>query len=454
MLLPAAIALLLLVAFRNRDDGPQQPTPATAPPSPSSSQGADPSGLNPSAALGTVGALATTAGTVVGVLKGAGLFAGGSTAVATGGTAAGGSGTAAAGSGAAGTAAAGGGASVGATIGVAAIILAVEILIAYGVYMLTESAAGWQRWIGKAPETRLAGLWFLEEQNVVESITDPAVAGLNDPKTGKPAGVQLVTARKYVGQLQASGYRVDTYVPTEFELPAAEVTRLYRAARYLAYVKIRAYNAFQYAFYRNAYNVGDNPPGRNGRGLSPGAFEAWAVAEVFDGEQWADELGFRLSASAGLCEAALRGLVGPNFDRLLQDAEFQGRAMAITDCAITGWPWLQWPGDYQFCFQLMLYGGLAPEISGWKLEEHTLEGGRKWIAIDPATGIGIDLQGSRAAHSAKCYPPQLLKRFLRPAVIPFTPAPAQADVARIVVPSTAEKVFASSGSLATKRVLG
>jgi hypothetical protein len=412
------LGALAVLALRKRSastEEPQQSKPPTAPVGTQSPGGGGTVGDVVGGVTAGIGAV----GAVVGALKTAGVFAGGTagvTAAGTGGTVAASSGGTAAASGGTAAATASGvtASAVGASVGAAAIIIAIEAAIMYGIVMASETSDAWSKWSGRNPQARAAGLWFLAEQDFVEAIVEPS--SRVDPATGKAVNLPgYVTAREYVNQLDEGGFTVATYVPSKIDLPAFEVQRLYRCARYLAYRKMRAYNAAQFWFYAKGWN---DPARFNPRGVHPDDFEAWA-RDVCANDPWGHQLQFRDRAGLGTLEAAARSLLTPNFDLTVATHEFRGRVMALTDAAVTGYPWLTWPGDEAFSRSVVAMSnvGGAPHVGGiftgkagpWPVDEYYVGGGRKWVAVDPATGFGLDIQGSRSAHSAKVYSPETLQ---------------------------------------------
>jgi hypothetical protein len=463
------LALLALSLSKGKGGQQQQEQPQGPNGSEPSPQLGGGGGVSAGDIVGAVGSTAAAAGAVVGAVKGvaATLGGGGAATAATGGTAAATGGTTAAASGTAttaGTTAAGvSGAVVAANVGIFALILAIEIAVAYVWVMVTETAAGWRKWSGGSPLHRCAGLWFLDEQNTIERFVDPSAARVVDPATGKaPPTDGLVGERTYVKQLDYGGFFTGTYVPvaSSIKLPAAEVTRLYRAARYLAIEKVRAYNACEFWFWANGWN---DPAFRNPRGVHPGEFDAW-VQEILRDEPWAEQLTWRGNCGLGQLEDAARSLFVPNFEQVRAQARFQGRVMALTDCAITGYPFTGvWPGDETFSRTVVRFCDLggAPMLKAaalsakpaWAVDEYWVAGGRKWVAVDPVTNYGLDVQGSRGAHGAIVYSPeqlQLERRF--PAQPKFTTQPAQAEFTKVDTGQSALPAFGTSSNLAAASV--
>lgn len=408
-------------------------------------------GISSTDLAGATTSVVGVVGATVGLLKTAGVIGGTATVgttVAT--TSAAGTTTTVAAS--ASEAAAAGGVSAGAVlveVGVAALILAIEIVIGWAWLTLSKGGEGWQRWVGQHPSQRLAGLWFLEELRFVQQVVEPS--GIN-PKTGQPPQ-EIPHQRVPVKQLEAGNFYVGVYVPTEIQLPAAELLRLYRTASYLALRKIAAYNEVEFTFFENAYvgknsvDVGNAITGAgkfntngdwNARGLRSDAWAAF-VDDVLRNEPWGDDLHFRTACDYSTLEAEARSLLVPNFDLFVKQAEFLGRVMALTDAAITGWPWLGWPGDEGFNRQLIGFAGLGggpgrgAGIPGqWTVDTFWVNGGNRWVAVDPVTKFGLDLQQARANHSAVCYSPEQLAIGVTPKALDSQARPVSYSIARPV----------------------
>lgn len=455
----AAVVVLALALKKGQSDGPATPPSSSTPPPPQNLQLQNGASKALQDVVGGVGAAATAAGAVVGLLKTAGVFAGGGgaaagSAAATGAATGGGAITTTggtAGGGAALTTAGGVSASVvAANVGIGALILAIEIAVAYVIFMFTETSDAWSRWTRSGPQARLEAAIACGEAHIIQAVVDPSMAGVRDANgkavtTPTQPEQRLFGGRSFVHQL-SYGERIDEWWPIDLKMPAAELLRLYRTARYLSLRGAAAYNHCQYWFYRNGWGKTET---LNPRGLHPDRFWAWVHDDLLPEEPWAEGAKekdgspagtfFRCVADYATLERAARSLLGPNFDLAVINQEWRGRVGALTDAAITGYPWLVYQGDEIFTKNVVIFSGLvgASDWRGaakmpqpaWGVQQAWVNGGCQWVAIDPVSRWGIDLVNSRRNHTPVLYSPELLEIGARLAPVPYTPPPAFADVA-------------------------
>lgn len=414
----AGLALLALV-LKGRASSSTPVAPSSQPPS-GTAPNAAAGGAAPD--YGKIGAGAiSVVGAAIPLLKAAGVFTGGGTATAAGGSAAGGGGAAAEGGAAAGAEAAAevGGLTLLESVGVAAIIVAIEILIAYVWFKTDMSAQTRYQYTSPNNLGRLSALWFLDESKTLESITDPGYA--SDPATGRPTTCYVdksnPNAYQYVQRLSWGnpGYAVDHYTPVAFTLSATELLKLQRTCRYLAIQKIYAYNQSQFVFFENAY-PGQTTNGNNVRGCSDDRFWSW-VNQILSDEPWAQDCGYKTLATYAQLEATAKAYLGADFDHVVALWKFQGNAESLAVSAAVGWAWIGWPGDEQFNRKVVEWSGMG----GKSLYDQLTYGGRwgvdawnvqnvgfRWVAVDPVTRWGIDLQATRGNGTKVLYRPEAL----------------------------------------------
>jgi hypothetical protein len=413
-----------------------------------------------SSILGATTATIGVVGSVLGVLKGAGIIGGVGAGVGVGtgtglGTGAGvgtgigvgtgtgsGAGTAAGGTSAA---VAAGGTSGLAVLGQAAIVVA----IAVAVFLLVFSAVTggqrgerWLRWTERDTRRRYGVALFLEEQDFLESAVDPqGIEGGTTKQVEKPFSDEppvLVTnytrSRRYVTYLEYWNASVHTNVPDEVDLPEAQMLLLTRVARWSAMTQVRAYNAAQRSFW--GY-MGYPPNGLGQAGLSDADLEEF-YAFICREEPYAKELGRRCATDVAGLQAAADYMFGPNIEQVRRLSANLGAARALKDAAVQGYSF-GWPGDEEFCRELVRRSGLGTgeargnNPTGWYVEIFNVNGSLRWVAVDSLTQIGVDIVLSREREALVRYVPEQLHLGKLPNLLPYTPATSQA-ADRLVAP--------------------
>lgn len=370
-------------------------------------------GTGVSVAATAVGALAS-AGVIGGGGTAAAATAGGATLTAGAGTGAASSGTGAAASTSAGTAVGTGisGSLVAAAIGWTAVVVAINVVIfavVYGVQQATARYARWCGWRTKSWDIRFHARAFKCEADTYASVVDKGRCyfPIIDPETGvaPPVPESFTTSRDYVRYLSKVNCEMDMYVPRGVTMDPAELLKVQRLCRWFALTRLYWENKTRFDY---TLSWGKEDPQAINQGVAPGRWEQWRDTFCAD-EVYAAEIGYRCACTWGELEATAKKEFGAAYDVTERSARFLGISSGLTECAIQGYSTFR-PQDFDFCFTIGQRAGLMTPITGapWRLENRSLTGRMRYVLIDPATNMGIDLVQSRDDEHPVVFPPASL----------------------------------------------
>jgi hypothetical protein len=263
--------------------------------------------------------------------------------------------------------------------------------------------------------------------------------------------VSYTRSRRYVTTLAYWGATVGTYVPDELSLPERDVLMLTRVARWRAMTMVRAYNAAQRIFWAS---MGYEPTGFGQAGLIDADLDGF-FAWVCGTEPYAPELGRRCATDVAGLEAAAAYFFGPNIEEARRLTVAAGTARALKDAAVQGYSF-GWPGDEQFCRELVRRcglgtgGGRGDNPAAWYVDLFNVNGSLRWVAVDGLTLFGVDVVSSREREAVVIYAPEDLRLGSQPALLSY--APTTAPAAMVTLAETAIAATSAPTTLNTMTV--
>lgn len=357
-------------------------------------------------AAGAVGSLVGLGTTLAGAFGGGGAALGTGTAIAGGSGAAVAEGGAAGGGGGIAATEAAGGTIAASTVGAAFFWTGVMLVVNFCIWFIgwlcwtaADRASRWSRWVTENALVRYPTMMFMSEQDMIEAVVDPAQKNW-DPTTGQPPpqATALFTSRQFITYLKTGG-RVDTDVPIGLKMEPKDELFLRRFARWSAATRLSAYNQAQYWFWTSP----GMPP--TNRCFHDDQFVVW-LRDYCLAEPCAEELGGKAFADWGTIEDVVTRTVGPlNKDLARANWRFVGAAQALQEAAVQGFSF-GWPGDKEFCTQLLQRCHL--DTQGWSIQQFVVAGSERWIAVDQATRAGVDVIASRERGVLVAFAPEAL----------------------------------------------